>query len=240
MMNIKAAAALLTLSLVFAGCKKSPFERTTNNEGGALGSFGVAGSLKVFSDELFSGGGAFLYPGGENQTLAFNDLSNPVSARSIRYVWNGKPPAAGSTSFSFAGFDLMHTATETTYSTTAGRDLRAAGYRRVTFYARGSLSTNTVIKIEVADDGIDGGVVPGCLVLSTSGSGTVTSGNQPCSNTATLSSNWTRHTITITDAMLASVKDYFKATFVFTDPFVGNQTPGQGGTLYVDAIFYEP
>ena len=230
----------VALAGLLAGCHKSPFERTTNSQGGAIGGFSGTAALTVFSDELVSSGGAFLYPGGENQTLSFADQSNPLSARSIRYLWNGKPPQGGSSSFTFAGFDLMNAATQATYSSTPGRDLRAAGYTKVKFYARGSLSTNTVLKIEVADDGIDGGVIPGCLVLSANGTDTVTSGNQPCSNTRTLTGDWQSYTILISNAMLASVKDYFKATFVFTDPFVGNQTPGQGGTVYFDQIFYEP
>src|SRR5687768_12392828 len=44
-----------------------------------------AGSLplQIFTDDLHQGG-AFLYPGGENQMLSFNDTSTPaVGARSI-------------------------------------------------------------------------------------------------------------------------------------------------------------
>lgn len=240
-MKFVSCLALLLSGIVFSsGCKKNPFDRTKNDEGGALGRFGVAGSLKVFSDELFTGGGAFLYPGGENQTLSFDDQSNSVSARSIRYMWNGKPPKAGDPDFIFAGVDFMHTPTQATYDATPGRDLRSAGYTKVTFYARGSLSTYNVVKIEVADDGPNG-LTPPCLALYTNDSLITDDTLNPCGTSAILSADWRQYTISVPNTALASVKDYLKATFVFRHPSGAlNQTPGQGGTLYLDAIFFEP
>ena len=99
---------------------------------------GVASAFVIFSDELVTGGGAFEYPGGENQTLSFSDTSNPVSHRSIRYAWNGEPPKAGDTDHTFAGFTLIQTASQTTYSSTAGRNLSAANYGKATLFIRGS------------------------------------------------------------------------------------------------------
>jgi hypothetical protein len=163
--------------IAVAGCK-SPFDRTRDaSGGGGTGAITGGTNLVVFSNELKTGGGAFLFPGGENQTLSFNDTSNPVSARSIRYVWNGgdvsAPGCTPNPLHVFAGFDLMHTALFSDYATTKGRDLHAAGYGKVTFFARGSLSANTVIKIEVAAPGSPPGcvtppVVP-CITLSTTG-----------------------------------------------------------------------
>jgi hypothetical protein len=56
-----------------------------------------------------------------------------------------------------------------------------------------------------------------------------------------LSSQWTKYTIMLPSTWLAStkVKDFFKSTFVFVDPFVGNLAPGQGGVVYYDKIQYE-
>ncbi len=53
--------------------------------------------------------------------------------------------------FTFAGFDLMHVPTIAAYSSKPGRNIQAAGYTKVTFYARGSLSTYTVVKIDVSE-----------------------------------------------------------------------------------------
>src|ERR1041384_7964791 len=44
----------------------------------------------IYSDDLTSGGGAFLYPSGENQALSFSDTSGPSTGqKSMRYSWNG-------------------------------------------------------------------------------------------------------------------------------------------------------
>src|SRR5262245_24821210 len=100
--------ALLAMTFM-TGCDKSPFNRTQNASGGGpTGSFTGTNSFVIFSNELGSGGGAFEYPGSEGQSLSFNDTSNPVSRRSIRYSWTGEPVASQSV---FAGFDLMHTPT---------------------------------------------------------------------------------------------------------------------------------
>ncbi len=230
---------LFAAALVLAGCDKSPFERTTSSQGGAIGGFGGTASLTVFSDELVSGGGAFLYPGGENQALTFGDETSPLSRRSIRYAWNGRPPKAGDSSFTFAGFDLMHTATQAQYdAASTGRDLRTAGYTKVTFYARGVLRTRTVLKVEVADDGA-GGATPPCLTLYTADSVDTDDTTTPCGTSQAMTGDWAKFTISVPNSALANVKDLFKATLVFNNPPL-NLTPGQGGTVYFDQIYYEP
>jgi len=227
--------------MLFAGCNKSPIDRTASAAGGGTGAFGTAPAYVIFSSELISGGGAFEYPGAEGQTLIFSDTSNPISHRSIRYSWTGEPVAG---QHNFAGFDLMHTPTQATYTSTIGRDLRQAGYTKVKFFARGSLSTNTLVKIEVADDGNTGTVDLSCVSLS--GSGTLDDGVNPgsngCGRMDTLTSDWKQFTIPIVspNIALSGVKDFFKATFVFNDPFIGNLAPGQGGIVYIDQIQYEP
>ena len=206
----------------------------------------------IFSDELKSGGGAFEFPGAENQTLTFNDTSNPLSRRSIRYSWTGAPvsnlgcPAQNPT-HNFAGFDLMHSATQSDYAS-PGRDLRKAGYTQVTFYARGSLSTNTALKIEVASPGSPtdacAAVNSPCMTLSPDGSVDDCGPNGP--NPFAMSPGQLINIVAsctaslVPNSQLANIRDFFKATFVFTDPFVGNQAPGQGGTAYFDVIQYQP
>jgi hypothetical protein len=233
---MKPALIILLSCAVIGGCKKTPIERAHDaTAGGALGRFGAAPAFVIFNSELASGGGAFEYPGGENQTLTFLETQNTISGRSIRYHWTGQPAAAGSTNHSFAGFDLMHTAQQADYTATPARDLSAAGYTSARFYARGSLSTNTVLKIEVADDGNTATAAP-CVVLSTNGTDT---GGTSCTP-GFLTSDWRQYSIPLTSTALSAVKDFFKATFIFTDPFVGNQAPGQGGTVYLDEVLYLP
>jgi hypothetical protein len=231
---------LLTLGLtlgLLAGCK-SPFDRTRDaSNGGATGTITGSRSLIVFSNELMTGGGAFLYPGGENQSLTFADTSNPVSARSIRYVWNGGNVSSQfGPEHTFAGFDLMNTSTQADYGSASntGRDLRAAGYTKVNFFARASLSSNTLVKVEVAAPSTN--PAP-CIAFSTDGTLDDTlPGGTPCGVKRAISSNWGSFTISIVPAThLGTVKDFFKATFIY----VGAGT-GSGGTVYFDNIEYAP
>ena len=233
--------------LLSAGCNKNPFDRThdASNSGGT-GTFTPSTSFVIFNSELTSGGGAFEYPGPEGQSLTFNDMSNPVSHRSIRYSWTGQPvsnagcPAQNPTS-AFAGFDLMHTSTQGDYAGTPGRDLTKAGYTKVTFYARGSLSTNTYLKVEVAGPGSTdpcAAVVSPCLKLL-NGADPKPSQDTTCSPVQ-LSGQWGTYTVTIPSpaTQLAAVKDLFKATFIYIPTF--GAPSGQGGTAYFDVIQYQP
>ena len=231
------------LCLMLAACK-SPFDRTRDaSRSGALGTFSTTGSLTVYSNELKTGGGAFIYPGGENQALSFSDTSNPVSARSIRYTWNGgdvsAPGCPSDPQHVFAGFDLMHTPTQSTYDATPGRDLRQTNYTRVTFFARGTLTADTVIKVEAASSGTPPGCVPPtpapCVTLSTSG--TEDDQSTPCGSLDTLTTSWQPYTLVVANSDLAAIKDFFKATFVYNG---GGSLPGAGGTVYFDQIQYAP
>ncbi len=240
--SLLAACCLL---LAF-GCNKNPFDRTSNaSNGGGTGTFTGSNSFVIFNNELISGGGAFEYPGSEGQSLSFNDMSNPVSHRSVRYSWTGEavsnPSCAPNPESTFAGFDLMHTPTIDTYASTPGRDLRQAGYTKVTFFARGSLSTNTYLKVEVASPGSSNpcaAVVSPCIKLL---NGTDPAPAQDATCTPfQLSGQWGTYTVTIPtpSTQLSAVKDFFKATFVYTPSF--GAPAGQGGTAYFDVIQYQP
>ena len=244
---------LVLTGLLLVGCNKLPFDRTSNGSGGGpTGAFTGTNSFVIFNSELLTGGGAFEFPGSEGQSLSFSDTSNPISHRSIRYSWTGQPVSNPSgvpnPESAFAGFDLMDTATLDTYASTLGRNLQTPNYGKATFYARGSLSTNTVLKIEVSDDGNVNTAAP-CIVLSANGTDPTPGPSGACSvngsvfnplamPTRTLSSSWQQFTITIPNSALANIKDFFKATFVYTNP--GTAPVGQGGTAYVDVIQYQP
>jgi hypothetical protein len=233
---------LIAVCLTSAGCK-NPFDRTRDaSNGGATGTFGNTANLVIFNNELQTGGSAFEYPGGDNQSLSFADTSDPISQRSIRYSWNGQTVAAQTI---FAGFDLIHvvdnTKTLSVYLTTPGRDLHQAGYTKATFYARGSLSTNTVLKIEVADDGNTTTPDP-CMTLSATGSPTDdvcgANGADPYTKSpGVLTSSWQQYAIPVPNSALLNVKDFFKATFVFKTAY--GAPSGNGGVVYIDKIQYE-
>jgi len=232
---------LVMAALVFSGCHKSPFERT-RDANGSSGTGSITGSkhLVVFSNELKTGGGAFLYPGSENQTLSFSDTSNPVSARSIRYVWNGgdvSNPSCPPAEHTFAGFDLMQTPFQTTFMTSPARNLTGSGYGKVTFYARGSLGANVIVKIEVAAPGFAGGCgtpppAP-CIVLSSDG---LTDSTPACGKLGQLAGSWGSYSTSgLAPSDLASIRDFFKATMIYAGAGTGT-----GGTVYFDQIEYAP
>ena len=142
----------------------------------------------------------------------------------------------------FAGFSLMHVPLFANYTTMPGRDLRAAGYTKVTFYARANLSSLTSITIEA------GGPNPeACVTLSVDGTvdncqNLFTGSTNEGHRTDTISGNWKQYTLPISGTQQSAIKDFFKATLVFdgTQLPPGNTNPGQGGTLYLDQIFYKP
>ena len=245
---LRSAIYLLPFAMLLAvaGCR-NPFDRTRNASGGPTGTIGNAGTFIIFGNELQSGGGAFEYPGSEAQSLTFNDTSNPYNSyRSIRYAWTGEA-VAGQTIF--AGFDLMYAISQALYNpspSVKGLNLQATAgkpnYTKVTFYARGSLSSNTVLKIEAAADGVSTDPDP-CLTLSTAGNAsddvcTIYGAHELLGiPPQALSTSWQKYTITIPITSLANVKDFFKATFVFTPAY--GAPAGQGGAVYFDQIQYE-
>jgi hypothetical protein len=131
----------------------------------------------------------------------------------------------------------MHVPTLAEYATTPGKDLRSGNYSRVRFNARGSLSTNTVVKVEVADDGDTATPAP-CIVLSESGTEDDATANNPasCMTRGRLTSSWAQFSIPVSASDLDNVKDFFKATFIYKR---ADQGTGSGGTIYLDEIQYE-
>jgi hypothetical protein len=218
---------LMSVGLLLASGCKSPFGRTQDSQSGPAGSVGGSGQFTVFSNELTSGGGAFEYPGGDNLSLAFDDHSNPISRRSIRFSWTGQP--TDGTTYTFAGVSFMHVPQFKDYNTTTPRDFRAAGYTQVSFYARASLSTFTSVKIEA------GGPTSACMTLSKDGTIDECGGGLK----RKISGDWGTYSLPVTSAQQSAIKDLFKATFIFDNPTPGSTNPGQGGTLYLDQIFYK-
>ena len=63
----------------------------------------------------------------------------------------------------------------------------------------------------------------------------------PCGNgnVRTLTGGWQQYSLPVTSAQQSAVKDFFKATYIFGTVAPGDYNAGQGGTLYLDQIFYK-
>ena len=130
------------------------------------------------------------------------------------------------------GFDLMdvvdNTPSLSVYNSTPGRNLQASSgkpnYTKVTFYARASLSTDTVLKVEAVADGNPNDPDP-CMTLSTSGSDNVClttangASNTYAQSPQLLTTSWQKYTLTIpTVSLLASVKDLVRRHLYTVSP----------------------
>ena len=103
----------------------------------------------------------------------------------------------------------------------------------------GGLPADVVVKVEVADDGLQSTPAP-CIVLSATGLLDDSTPGNPvvsCTNKATLLSTWQSYSLNVSASDLASVKDYFKATFIYKG---APATTGSGGTILFDQILYKP
>jgi hypothetical protein len=215
---MKNAAPLLILAfLLGAGCKHNPIERLADpNPSGARPFPATGGVYTIYDDELKTGGGLGFIPGGENQTI---DLLS--SGGEIRYSWNGNDVSSTTTTeHLFAGFELLVTPNFVGFESAPGKNLSGAGYTKLKFSIRGSLSANTTVRVEGPDDGL-GGITPALV------------------NITTLGSAWQDVTLPIPDPThFNNVKGFMIVTFQFAQPS-GTTTPGGGGTVYVDNIRYE-
>jgi len=208
--------------LVCCGCGRN---RTHNPQdmlgAGATGRYGSV--FVLYDDELKTGGGVYLYPSGDNQSLDTDSRELPYAgARCIRYSWNGGAvcqSATGRAQHAFAGFSLAVSATADELPAAAARDFSDAGYTVMHVFVRGSLSDNTILKLEGPDDGDETTPAPSLEIAS-------------------LSDSWQAYSFPVTPASLARVKEFFKATFVYSNPD-GTLAAGGGGSVAVDTIYLE-
>lgn len=210
--------------MLVVGCKRNPVDRLANPvPSGALP--GSSGIFVIYADELRTGGGAGFIPGGENQSLAFDDRSEPRhDNRAIRYEWNGGDvfdPSTGTVQHLFAGFVLPVTSSLADLDTATGKDLTATTtYMRLQFFARGALSTATKLRIEGPDDG-SGGITPARMELDSS----------------QLTSNWQEFTLNVPPGDFSDVKVFLTISFQYEQP-PRTESAGNGGVVYLDDIRY--
>lgn len=217
--------ALLALFLTFVACKRNPVDRLTNpNADGIVPQ--SSGVYMIFDDEIKTGGGLGLIPGGDNQTIDVTDHSSPRrSINAMRYVWNGKDVFNFDTEefqHLFAGFNMFVPSDGSQLASTNPKNLSAPGYTKLKFFVRGSLSHATTLRIEGPDDG-SGGNTPALIESGTD---------------FTLTNDWQEITMTIPASDFNSVLIFFTISLQYDQP-PRTEPAGEGGVIYLDDIHYE-
>lgn len=225
-LKMRTIVQFLLLISVFTGCDKTPSRRLTDPAPeGAVSQNG--GSWVLYDEEVRTDGGFYLIPiPTGNQTLDVgNEQSAAFGKRSIFYSWTGGDvldPVEG-IEHTFAGFGLLVAENIDQMNTTPAKDLSGAGFTKITFYARGYLSENTILRVEGPGDGSAAAALPRLDVTQLTGT-------------------WTKFTLpapgAIPTAAFQSVRQYVNFTFVFSQPS-GTTNPGNGGQVFLDRIAYE-
>ncbi len=219
--------SLSLLILFLASCQRNPTDKLSNPlKDGAVSQ--SPATFPVYTDELTTGGGLGFIPGGENQAIALDDSSSPQRTHhAIRYEWSGRdvfnagavPPAYQHV---FAGFVLTVSPDLVTLPATQAKDISAPGYVKMKFFARGSLSQQTIVRIEGPDDG-DSATTPDRMELDAS----------------QLTNDWKEFELPLTAASkFNTVKSFMTVSFQYTE-VIRAQIAGNGGIIYLDDIRYE-
>ncbi|MBN1384600.1 MAG: hypothetical protein JW983_06970 [Elusimicrobia bacterium] len=208
---MKKIILFLALSVFLFGCEhKKPLDVLDDPTiGKALG--GYSGLWIIFDDSLNTGGGMMLYNSWDNQKISWEDTTNPVTGKyCIKYSWNGKDVydyTGGMWQHNWCGFGFIVGSDHTEASKSI--DLSLAGYTKLTFWARGSLSANTTLNFTGPYTGAETGDV-------------------------VVTDAWQQYTISLTPSNMKSVTGFFAIIFGYS----GGDTHGDGGTVYVDDIRY--
>jgi hypothetical protein len=182
---------------------------------------GSWGSRWVIYDDVLNtlGGDVLYYP--SNPGTAVFSLTNKVdgtaySGKSYFHLsWNGQPvfwASFGGPENAFAGYSLIITSNPAYYDIVQPLNLSKSPYTKITFWARGAMTTNNHVKFEGPNGAVLDNVIP--------------------------TTTWTKYTVVLTD--LNWVKDFFKVTIIY--PPGGYPTygpPGAGGWVDVDDVAYE-
>jgi hypothetical protein len=200
-------------------CSQNPLE-SVNDPSRYTGSWG---STWVLYDDVLNtlGGDVMFYPSDPGPAVfSLSNVNNSTSYSGKKYFhcqWNGQPiywASFGGLENAFAGFSLITTSNPAYYDTVLPLDLHKSPYTKITFYARGQMSSS--ISNHVKFEGPNGAVLDNVIPTST----------------------WTKYTINLKD--LNYVKVFFKVTIIY--PSGGYPTygpPGRGGWVDVDLISYE-
>ncbi|MBU1077821.1 MAG: hypothetical protein KKH98_11050 [Spirochaetes bacterium] len=209
--------------LIIHSCAQDPYPLTPlSNPGAFTSTWGIKWTL--YDDELNTIGGDVLYypsnPGSAVMLLENKENSSAYSGKKyFSLYWSGDPiyweadPPDNPTNtyeYSFSGISLIHATRPDYYDTTEPLDLTDANYTRVTFYARGVLSTGVKVKFE----GPNGALL----------------------DNVNLTTAWQKFEMALTD--LNNIRDFFKVTIYYPAAEVGGPQ-SSGGYVDFDLVSYE-
>ena len=230
---------LCAVVLIIAGCGESPVDKLTNplSEGALSGTSGI---YTIYDDQLQTGGNIALFPGdyhgGDDEVYGGDKVEDSIGGCSegpdmcLKYTWNGRklwwPIEPGHTTAEWedkwAGLALVVPSIAANWGQET-RDLSQGKYTRITFYAKGALTSGVKVRFEGPLGGNDDAVKTDNKITVTPGKST---------GAPALSTEWQKYTIDITGVSLSAMKHYFIVVF--------NTDGGtDGGTVYIDHIKYE-
>ncbi len=216
---MKLSLRMVLCGLILAACDRHPLDQLMDPvPSGAVPS--AAANWVLYDDELETGGGFYLIPEAANQTLTDHDASGPAFGRkSIAYNWNGGEVNG---QHLFAGFGLLVAQQIAQDASTPPRNLSAYGFTKITFWAKGALSENTILRAEGPADGTGSTISPRLEISAD-----------------LLAGGWAKYALLVPNpAAFASVKQYVNFTLIYTQP-TGTTLAGEGGTVDIDQIAYE-
>lgn len=219
--------------LLLAGCEKNPIDRLTNPmSDGALSQ--SSGTLVIYDDEVKTAGGLGFIPHGENQSVDVRDAGSPRrTVNQIRYSWNGQDVLNGATAqHLFAGFSLPITSFLEDILTAQPKNLSSAGYTKMKFFIRGTLSDRCWVRIEGPGDGNN---ATATAQVNSRRQGDVSGGD------FVLSEDWQEVTLTVpvggASDDFSDIKTFLTVSVQFDQP-AGTTQAGGGGVIYLDDIRY--
>ena len=210
----------LLLILFLFSCDKGPPLSKLYNPGGDEILSSEWGDWIIYDDALKTRGGMSAFTG--IQELDFECKDNPWSGnRCIKFSWDGNDVVAGETGnpqHGYCGFSLVVVPDASAYnydtSLMPGKDLTPGAYARITFYARGSLSTDNYLRLE-----------------SPLGTWQSVSPNEAWQGT--VSDTWQKYEFNCAGNTMTDIKEFVKIILKYTGSGKGN-----GGTVYIDDIKY--
>lgn len=217
----------LLMMVSVTGCKRNPVDRLTDPNPQSVVPYDPTSprEFMIFDDEITTGGGLGLIPGGDNQSIDVTDHSSPRrSTNALRYQWNGQDVFSfetGQFQHLFAGFNMFVASSIDEVASSTPKNLSGANYANLKFFIRGQLSPGTTVRIQGPDDGA-GGITPALIESGTN---------------FTLTNDWQEITMTIPSAHFTSVRIFLTITLQYAQA-PRTTAPGNGGVIYLDDIRY--
>lgn len=213
---------ILILSSLFMSCSDVKIKDTLLDPipSGATGRW--SGVWVLYDDELKTGGGIMFYtepaPSNPNsQTIDLSCTEYPYSGnKCLKYSWDGSESYDSTWKVwqnKWCGMALI-VGSDWTQVNTSSKDVSLAGYKKLTFKARGIVDPNVNVRIEaMIKIGQYSSSPAGVLIL----------------NSNTLTSDWSEYTIELNN--VSTINIFLSVVFIYS----GNQQ-SSGATIYLDDI----